>query len=420
MNVEIKKSQAKSNDVKEIISEFIKKYDVITPFNTNETYYRDGVIHRKGIDGILKQEIKGMIMKTRDFNDLKFNISVESQLESNESNPFNNNLIGLTNVVLDPDTFEPIKTVVYVNSVLNRKYRLELVDKEDVILKAVKEILGDQYKKFLAICVILLTGKNNIKKFIDFDGPPDSAKTTLLIVLESFVVTFTSLHIKNLQEDTKRLAKCNSILNVSEEAENCIKDEEIFKRIIDGSVQQESWKYDKELTTYDPSKVLHVGASNGIPDIRGNRGVAKRLVIIPCKNHFEKDDTFQQSLVSDDNLDRFLLSVIEYAKLNEKNPLLDMDTDQKTELFEVLGDPVGYFRENLMYQEDGKYCFPDDVWNKFLEFKKEKGISKEYTPRKFSLALNIGGSKPKRIGNETIKVYKDWGLVGKSYTDGTL
>jgi len=412
-----------SNDkaqIKKFIRHLIKKYDIITPFNTNEIYFRDGVIHKLGLDGILKQELKGMIIKTRDFNDLKFNIGIESQIPMNELNPFNNDWIGLTNVILDPVTFEPIETVAYVNSVLNRKYRPELQDKEDVILNAVKEILGDNYVKFLAICVVLLVGKNNVKKMIIFDGSPDSGKTTLLIILANFVVDFTSNHIKKIQHDTRLLAKCNSILNISDEAEDCIQDEDVFKNTIDGSIQQESWKYDKELTKYDPNKVLHIGASNGIPDIRGNKGIAKRLEVIPCKNHFEKNDGWQNNLVGDDNLDRFLLTVIEYAKLNEKNPLLDMSTDQKTELFEILGDPVGYFKENLMYQEDSAYCLPDDVWEKFMSFKKEKGISKEYTPRKFAIALNIGGSKPKRIDGKSVKVYMNWGLVGKSNTNQTI
>jgi len=405
--------------IKEIINNFIKKYDVVTPFNTNDIYYRDGVIHKLGIDGTLKHEIKGMIMKTRDFNDLKFNIGIESQVPMNEPNPFDNDLIGLLNVVLDPNTFEPITVSVYVNSVLNRDYRPELLEMEDKILVAIKEILGDKYDKFLAICAVLLTGKNNIKKMIIFDGLPDSAKTTLLEILEAFVGDFTSQHIRRLQEDTRLLAKCNKRLNVTDEAENCILDEDIFKGIIDGSVRHESWKYDKELTTYDPSKVLHVGASNGIPDIRGEAGVAKRIERISCSNHFEKNDEWKKAIITKDNLDRFLLTVIEYAKSGVKNPLLDMTTAEKTELFDILGDPVQVFKEQCMFEEDEQWCLPDDVQKAFEIFRKKYGISKAFTSRKFSLALNIK-STPKRIDGKTVKVYMNWGLVGKSNTDQTI
>ncbi len=407
------------DQVKKFIRNFIGKYDIVTPFNTNDIYFRDGVIHKLGIDGILKQEIKGMIIKNRDFNDLKFNIGIESQVSANELNPFDNDLIGLSNVVLNPNTFEPITNIVYVNSVLDREYRPELRGIEDKILVAIKEILGDLYDKFLAICVILLTGKNNIKKMPIFDGAPDSGKTTLLEMLEMFLGKFTSIHIRKLQEDTRTLAKCTERLNVTDEAENCILDEDLFKGIIDGSVQQQSWKYEKELTTYDPSKVLHVGASNGIPDIRGEAGVAKRIERIPCPNHFEKNDEWKKALLTKDNFDRFLLTVIDYAKTDVKNPLLDMSTSDKTDLFEMMGDPVGHFKENNMYENNGEYCLVKDAYDAFNKFRKENNIYKECTMQKFAKILGIG-SKSKRVDRISVKVYEGWNLVGKSHTHETL
>jgi len=407
------------SQIKKFVRNFIEKYDIVTLFDTNDIYYRDGVIHKLGIDGILKQEIKGWIIKNRDFNDLKFNIGIESQVFMDEPNPFDNDLIGLSNVVLDHDTFEPIITPVYVNSALDREYRPELRDIEDKILVAIKEILGDLYDKFLAICVILLTGKNNIKKMPIFDGAPDSGKTTLLEILEMFIGKFTSIHIRKLQEDTRTLAKCTERLNVTDEAENCILDEDIFKGIIDGSVQQQSWKYEKEMTIYDPSKVLHVGASNGIPDIRGEAGVAKRIERIPCPNHFEKNDEWKNSLLTKDNFDRFLLTVIDYAKTDVKNPLLDMSTSDKTDLFEIIGDPVGHFKENNMYESDNEYCLVKDTYDAFNKFRNENDIYKEFTIQKFAKILCIG-SKSRRVDGTSVKVYDGWNLVGESCTHETL
>ena len=406
-------------EIKKFINDFIKKYDIITPHNTNEIYFRDGVIHKLGIDGILKQEINGMIIKSRNFNDLKFNIGIASQIPMNESNPFDNDLIGLPNVVLDPKTFEPITVPAYVNSVLNREYRPELQEVEDRILVAIKEIIGDQYDKFLAICAVLLTGKNNIKKMIIFDGAPDSAKTTLLEVLQAFVGEFTAIHIRKLQDDTRLLAKCNKRINITDEAENCIKDEDTFKMILDGSIQHESWKYEKELTTYDPSKVLHVGASNGIPDIGSEAGVAKRIIRIPCRNHFEKNEEWKKAMITKYNLDRFLLTVIDYARTRVKNPLLDMSTSEKTDLFEMIGNPVGYFKENCMYENDEEYCLPNDVHDAFNKFRKDNDINKEFTLQKFAKNLGIA-SKTKRINGKPVKVYLGWNLVGMSLINESL
>ena len=414
-----KNTSLKKEDAGKIIDNFIEKYDIVTPFNTDDIFYRDGVIHRLGIDGILLEEIKELMLSEPEFNYLKFNIRRKSQVPKDEPNPFDNDWIGLTNIILDPKTFEAITEKEYVNKVLNRKYRPKLIDREDRILEAIKQILGDHYKKFLAICVVLLTGKNDIKKFIIFDGPPDSAKTTLLEILMAFVVAYTSQKLQNLQKDTKRLAKCTSILNVSDEAENCILDEDIFKGIIDGALQQEAWKYEKELTTYDPNKVLHVGGANGIPDIRDNSGVAKRIERIPCENHFEKNEEWKKNLLIEDNLDRFLLTVIEYAKLGEKNPLLEMSNGEKTILFEKMGDPIGYFKENYMFEDPGKDCGCSDVREVFDTFCKDNGINREYSPQKFGRELGIK-SEMKRDGKDSFKVYKNWSLVGKSYTNSTL
>ena len=406
-------------DMIRFIDDFIEEYDLITLPNSNETYYRDGVIHRQGIDGILKERLREIIIQRNYYNDLKFNIAIRSQLPMREPNPFDNNLIGLQNVVLDPNTFEPIPDTVYVNSFLPRKYRPELRDLEDKILTTIKQILGDQHDKFLAICVIALTGVNNVRKMIIFDGAPDSGKTTLLMILQWFVGIFTATNIKKLQQDTRLLAKCTARLNLSDEAENCISDPDIFKQIIDGTVQQNAWKYETELTTYDPSKVLHVGGANGIPDIEGESGIAKRIVRIPCRNHFEKNDELLKTLMTADNLDRFLLTVIDYAKSHVKNPLLNMSTEEKTEMFWILGDPIRHFKENYMYESEGEFCLPRDVYDEFMKFCKEKDISKQFSPAKFARALGIA-SKSKRVNGCPVKTYHGWNLIGKSSTNQTI
>ncbi|WP_100182690.1 bifunctional DNA primase/polymerase [Candidatus Nitrosotenuis aquarius] len=407
------------DEIQKFITYFIRRYDIVTPHNTNDIYYRDGVIHKLGIDGILKDELRRIIISNQHYNDLKFNIGIQSQIPMGEPNPFDNDLIGLSNVVLDPNTFEPITTTAYVNSFLPRRYRPELRNLEDKILTAIKQILDDQYDKFLAICVILLTGKNNVKKMPIFDGAPDSGKTTLLEILQTFVGIFTSIHIRKLQEETRLLAKCTCRLNVTDEAENCISDPDRFKQTIDGTVQQEAWKYEKEFATYDPNKVLHVGGANGIPDIMGEAGIAKRIVRIPCRNHFEKNDVWKKALLTEDNLDRFLITAIDYAKSGAKNPLLDMNTNEKAILYEILGDPVRHFKENYMYQNDGEYCMPPDVYDAFDKFRKENGINKEFSPAKFARELDIK-SMSKRVNGKPVKVYLGWNLAGKSSVDQTL
>ena len=403
--------------IKKFIDNFIKKYDIVTPFNTTDIYYRDGVIHKLGIDGILKQEIKGMIIENRDFNDLKFNIGIESQIPMNEPNPFDNDLIGLTNVILNPITFEPITIPAYVNSVLNRKYRLELRDKEDVILKAVKEILGDQYDKFLAICVILLRGKNDIQKLIYLDGKPDSGKTTILEIFGAFRGIKTGVSLGRLQKDPRLLTQIE-FLNVTDEAENCIVEPEIFKNIIDGMPIEESGKYQKELKEYNPRKHLQIAGGNGMPDVRGNKGTAKRIARIPFNKTFEKNEEWKQDLITKDNLDRLLLTVIDYAKLNENNPLLDMNTDDKIELFDKLSDPIGHFVANYMMSDDNEECLVENVKKRYEKFCVENNVSKEYTPDKFGkiLSKEYGiKSSTKTIDGKSVRRYRNWVLVSTAF-----
>ncbi len=400
-------------DKMEWIKMLVKKYDIVNPPETSDIYCKSGVTHKKIIDDIFKNELKQKYVKPKTINDLKYNVEKTAHTDYD---PFDNDFIGLENIILD-QRFEVAETISRVKSTLQRNYRPELIKNEDIILKTIKEILPEQHEKILAIAVILLRGKNNLKKFPYFDGKPDSAKSFILRILCAFIGVHTQITIQRLQRDTRLLTQVE-FLNITDEGENCIIDADVFKNIIDGIGFDESGKYVKELKRYDPTKHLQIGAGNGMPNVSGLKGIAKRITRIHFKKHFEKSaDGWEESIITKDNLDRFLLSVIEYGKMNNPSPLLDMNDDQKIELFDKISDPVGYFVEHCMTSGDGDYVVTDwlEDYKKFLF---EFNITKEFTDDRLGKMLSqVYGikSKLKKIDGKALRVYPNWIAVSKTF-----
>lgn len=250
----------------------------------------------RGAKDTLKKDIRNYVKDILECDD-------SINIDTNYVN-FKNGLYDLKNNKFIPHTPD-IFTInqLHVNYLENMPHSNEFIDKflDDIMCHKAYRI-----KALLQMAGYCLTTKTSIQKFMIFYGPTASnGKSSVIKILEKILgpENFSSKDLKMLTAKFGVDGIQYKLLNASTEIPTkLIKDTSVLKKTVSGDSFETFKIY--EGTTFIISYVKHIFATNHLPQVSDTtNGFFRRVNILLFENQFENNESFLESLITQENLD---------------------------------------------------------------------------------------------------------------------
>jgi len=278
--------------------------------------------------------------------------------------------------------------------------------------RAIRKFYDEENWNLLKNALGATLQSKDLKLLVIIVGPPNTAKTTLAVLLQNTLGDFaTSVSLERIQEDRFALEPfIKASVNITEERpSNMFKDIEKLKRITGGSTLEIPRKFKASFLLMN-NKIKWIMFCNKLPRFKEiDEALADRVVIIFTANPLPQEEVnpkIKEELLSKESKEEFLKFLLFcYYELMQNNFKIPRDREKVAELLDEARFPLSEWIEDDCEENKVYKTLREDLYNDYVQWcseHKEK-VEKVLTRREFYEVLRTRFEEATIHGNHFFK-----------------